>query len=378
MPFLLVMNPFSHQSEAIHVLFSDGKEDLEPTLVLFPDEMSFLRPKPGDVPRIESVSVENRLKSLQNKESLVQIVKEFRVPKVALFHDLSAASILRQASNGIPLLFVIAHENLLKKYAKDIYTIGGYYRADIQVVLLDLELAGYSGPKIMHILGIETDEVPLVSLVKIKRDRMRFMPETIYRPPFSFFQLSPTDDSGPQEAFNQLTTWLQQYANGQVVEFLKSEPLPDPEDIVPGEPLPIVGSNFLKEVMEDTTKDVLVDFYAPWCGHCTQFEPILIKVAKYSTLIKTLKIAKLDATRNASPGMRVGSFPTVMLFPAKSKDKPHTYAGQRSPEKLLSWINNHASFKFDVQSVVSKYERSRSGTKLMSEQERIRAVLDEL
>jgi len=52
--------------------------------------------------------------------------------------------------------------------------------------------------------------------------------------------------------------------NDKIPEFLKSEPIPESNN----EPVKvIVGKSYKKEVL-DSKKDVLLEFYAPWCGHC--------------------------------------------------------------------------------------------------------------
>jgi len=64
----------------------------------------------------------------------------------------------------------------------------------------------------------------------------------------------------------------------------------------------------------DDTKDVLVEFYAPWCGHCKSLEPKYDELAKKLAYNKNIVIAKIDATANEVPQVSVKSFPTIKLF----------------------------------------------------------------
>lgn len=97
----------------------------------------------------------------------------------------------------------------------------------------------------------------------------------------------------------------------------------------------VVARNFQAEVLE-TQKDVLIEFYAPWCGHCKTLEPTYKKLAKQ--LAKTnpdVVVAKVDATANdIDPLFKVEGFPTLFFLRAKEKDNPIAYSGDRSLKSL--------------------------------------------
>ena len=102
---------------------------------------------------------------------------------------------------------------------------------------------------------------------------------------------------------NQFTLYLQ--------EHLLSQELPEDWDETPVKTL--VKSNF-DSVAFDKTKDVLVEFYAPWCDHCKQFAPIYDELGEKFKNNANIVIAKLDSTANELEHTNIDGIPTLKLY----------------------------------------------------------------
>lgn len=73
----------------------------------------------------------------------------------------------------------------------------------------------------------------------------------------------------------------------------------------------VLGDDNWQEAKErSNTRDWLVEFYAPWCGHCKALAPIYSEAA---SKIKSLRFAKIDATVHSgiSKAAGVTGFPSV-------------------------------------------------------------------
>lgn len=100
-------------------------------------------------------------------------------------------------------------------------------------------------------------------------------------------------------------------------------------------------------VLDDTNFDeqikkyndgLLVEFYAPWCGHCKSLAPEYAAAAKnLSTKTPPRFLAKVDATVAEKTAKRFGveGYPTLKWF-ADGKDTE--YGGGRTADTITSWI----------------------------------------
>ena len=91
-----------------------------------------------------------------------------------------------------------------------------------------------------------------------------------------------------------LTAFVGKYTAGELKPHLKTEAEPADNN---GPVKVLTGTNF-ERIALDETKDVLVEFYAPWCGHCKQLAPIYEKLGEKFSKIDSVVIAKMDATAN--------------------------------------------------------------------------------
>jgi len=141
-----------------------------------------------------------------------------------------------------------------------------------------------------------------------------------------------------------ITAWISSFLAGELQPTIKSEEVPADND---GPVIVLVAKTF-DQIVNDATKDVLVEFYAPWCGHCKQLAPIYEEVGTALKGVKSVVIAKIDATANdVSPKLGIKGFPTIKFFPSNNKQAPIDYEGDRTKDSFINFIQENAGTKFE-------------------------------
>jgi protein disulfide-isomerase A1 len=154
-------------------------------------------------------------------------------------------------------------------------------------------------------------------------------------------QLKYPLDQAKEVTTESVKEWTTRYVNGELQPELKSQPVPESQD---ESVYDLVGKQF-EEVVFDDSKDVFVEFYASWCGHCKRLKPTWDLLGdKYAEVKDKLVIAKMEATENDLPpsvSFRVSGFPTLKFKPAGTREFLD-YEGDRSFESLVAFVEEHA------------------------------------
>lgn len=117
----------------------------------------------------------------------------------------------------------------------------------------------------------------------------------------------------------------------------------------------------------------LVEFYAPWCGHCQSLAPEWKKAA--SALKGIVKIGAVDADKHQSLGGQYGvqGFPTIKIF-GLNKNKPDDYNGARSAQGITDAALN--SLRSIVRDRLGGKSGSGSGKKSSDSKSDKKAVIE--
>ncbi|KAI0638183.1 protein disulfide isomerase [Trametes polyzona] len=250
-------------------------------------------------------------------------IKELSIP---ILDEVGAENYQVYASSGKPLayLFVDPTDEKLQEHLDLIKPIAQKYRGKVNFVWIDAIKFGD------HARALNLNEAKWPSFVV--QDLQK--------------QLKYPYDQDKEITAEALDQMFEQFLDGKLEPQLKSQPIPETQD----EPVfELVGKQF-EEIVFDDEKDVFVEFYATWCGHCKRLKPTWDSLGEHFANVKDrVTIAKMEATENDLPPsvpFRVSGFPTLKFKKAGTREFID-YDGDRSLESLVAFVEENAKNPLD-------------------------------
>lgn len=98
----------------------------------------------------------------------------------------------------------------------------------------------------------------------------------------------------------------------------------------------LTSENFENEVLK-SDKNVLVDFWASWCGPCKMLAPTIEAIAEENHSFKVGKV-NVDDEPDLAGAYGISSIPTLILF--KDGKAADMMVGLRSKDEIVKWAES--------------------------------------
>ncbi|KAF6095992.1 prolyl 4-hydroxylase subunit beta [Phyllostomus discolor] len=251
------------------------------------------------------------------KEKLLDFIKHNQLPLVIEFTEQTAPKIFGGEIKTHILLFLPKSVSDYAGKLSDFKKAAENFKGKILFIFIDSDHA--DNQRILEFFGLKKEECPAVRLITLEEEMTKYKPES------------------NELTADKITDFCRRFLEGKVKPHLMSQELPEDWDKHPVKVL--VGKNF-EEVAFDEKKNVFVEFYAPWCGHCKQLAPIWDKLGETYKDHENIVIAKMDSTANEVEAVKVHSFPTLKFFPAGADRTVIDYNGERTLEGFKKFLES--------------------------------------
>lgn len=263
------------------------------------------------------VDYDNDLKS---SLELKKFIQSSSLPLVVTFDQKNAQKIFGGDIKAHNLLFINKSDSATDGILEEFKKSAKEFKAKVLFVVIDSNQDEHE--RIIEYFGLKRDELPGLRFIKLQEEM------TKYKYPYE------------ELVADKITEFVSGVLDGKIKPHLLTQDLPEDWDKNPVKVL--VGSNF-DDVALDKSKDVLVEFYAPWCGHCKALAPIYDQLGEKYKDHETIVIAKMDAASNELEHTRVNSYPTIKLYKRETNEAIE-YNGERTLEGLSKFLETNGDY----------------------------------
>lgn len=272
-------------------------------------------------------------KAIYDGENTEAAIKQFvtvqSMPLIVEFNHDSAQKIFGGEIKSHLLMFLSKEAGHIEKIANPSKEVAKDFREKVLFVSINADEEDHQ--RILEFFGMKKDEIPAMRLIKLEEDMAKYKP------------------SNDDLTVDAIRTFVQSFLDNKLKQHLLSQELP--EDWDKTSVLTLVSSNF-DEVVFNKDNDVLVEFYAPWCGHCKQLAPIFDQLGDKFKDNKNIVVAKIDATANELEHTKITSFPTLKFY-KKGDNSVVDYNGERTLEGFTKFLESGGKEEGGVPDVVS-------------------------
>lgn len=257
---------------------------------------------------------------LKSTTEIKKFIQANSLPLVVTFDQKNAQKVFGGDIKAHNLLFLSKSDSKTELILEEFKKSAKAFKARVLFVVIDSDQTEHE--RIIEYFGLKKDELPSLRFIKLQEEMTKYM----------YPHKELVED--------KIAEFVHGVLDGKIKPHLLTQELPEDWDKHPVKTL--VGTNF-DEVAFDKSKDVLVEFYAPWCGHCKALAPVYDQLGEKFKDHKTIVIAKMDAASNELEHSRINSYPTIKLY-KKDTNEAIEYNGERTLEGLTKFLETSGEY----------------------------------